>query len=97
MWRGWAQAHPADLEVFLEAVWLEEIGKLEGAHVAALRLDFPLEISDDGAQVLEGVTCAQYFVPHAFAVKGQAQGLARQLAVKLMGLLDRGRVYRRSF
>ena len=52
--RGWAQAHTANLEVFLEAVGLEQVGEFEGPDVTALSADFPLEISDDGAQVLEG-------------------------------------------
>ena len=53
---GWAQAHATNLEVFLEAVGLEQVGEFEGTHVTALSVDFALEISDDGAQVLEGVT-----------------------------------------
>jgi hypothetical protein len=51
---------------------LEQVGEFEGAHVTALSVDFPLEISDDGAQVLEGVTRAQQFVPHPFPIEGQA-------------------------
>ena len=34
------------------------VGEFEGPDVTALSADFPLEISDDGAQVLEGVTGA---------------------------------------
>jgi uncharacterized protein YdeI (BOF family) len=51
---------------------LEQVGEFEGTHVTALSVDFALEISDDSAQVLEGVTGAQQFVPHPFPVKGQA-------------------------
>ena len=69
---GGAQAHATNLEVFLEAVGLEQVGEFEGTHVTALSVDFALEISDDSAQVLEGVTGAQQFVPHPFPVKGQA-------------------------
>ena len=47
--------HPTNLEVFLEAVGLEEVGEFEGAHVAAPRPDFPLEVVDDPAQVRQGV------------------------------------------
>jgi len=50
-----AQAHTTDLEVFLEAVGLEEIREFEGSDVAALSADLPLQIGDDGAQVVEGV------------------------------------------
>jgi hypothetical protein len=48
-WRGHAQAHTTDLEVFLEAVGLEEVGEFEGADVAALSADLTLKIGDDGA------------------------------------------------
>lgn len=39
------QAHASDVEVFFESVGLEEIGKFEGAHIAAAFPNFPLEIS----------------------------------------------------
>jgi len=52
--RGWLQADATDVEVFLEAVELEEIGELEGADIAAALADFALEIEDDPAQVLGG-------------------------------------------
>jgi hypothetical protein len=48
----------ADLEIFLEAVGLEEVGEFEGADIAALGADFALEVKDDGTQVLEGVADA---------------------------------------
>ena len=88
--RGRAQAHATDLEVFLEAVGLEEVGKFKGADVAALGADLPLEIGDDGAQIVERVTQAQQVEPHAFAVEAQAQALGGQLAIELVGLLDAG-------
>jgi hypothetical protein len=54
---GWRpQAHATDLEVFLEAVGLEEVGEFEGADVAALGADLALQIEDDGAQILKRVT-----------------------------------------
>jgi hypothetical protein len=84
-WRGHPQAHPTDLEVFLEAVGLEEVGEFEGADVAALSADLPLEIGDHGAQILARVAQAQQLIPHPFPVKGQAQGLAGQLAIELVG------------
>ena len=66
----WTQTHLADLEIFLKAVGLEEVGEFEGAHVAVLGADFPLEIGDDGAQILEGVAGPQQFIPQAFPVEG---------------------------
>jgi hypothetical protein len=49
---------------------LEEVGEFEGADVAALGADLPLEIGDDGAQLLERVAQAQQFIPHPFPVEG---------------------------
>jgi hypothetical protein len=82
------------LEVFLEAVGLEEVGEFEGADVAVLGADLPLKIEDDGAQILEGVAQPQQFIPHPFPVKGQAHVLAGELAIELMGLVDGGGVDR---
>ena len=79
---GWAQAHATNLEVFLEAVELEPVGEFEGTHVTALSVDFPLAISDDGAQVLEGVTGAQQFVPYPLPVAGQNGKWSRALKAR---------------
>ena len=81
--RGRAQTHTADLQVFFEAVGLEQVVEFEGADVAASGQDFALEISDDGAQFLQGVTSPQEFEPHPFAVKAQAQALPGQLELLL--------------
>ena len=92
-WRVDPQAHPTDLEVFLKAVGLEEVGKFEGADVAVLSSNFTLEVGDDGAQILERVAQAQQFIPHAFPVKGQAQALTGQLSVEMVSLLDGGAIH----
>ena len=47
--------YPADLEVFFKAVGLQQVGEFEGARVSASGPDFPLQIGDEGAQVLQGV------------------------------------------
>ena len=86
--RRWAQPHAADLEVFFEAIGLQEIGELEGADIAALGADFALQVSEDRAQVLQRVADAQKLIPHSFPVKGQAQRLAGELTVEPVGLLD---------
>jgi hypothetical protein len=68
---GWRpQAHATDLEVFLEAVGLEEVGEFERADIAALSTDLTLKVEDNGAQILEGVAQAQQLIPHSFPVKG---------------------------
>ena len=84
------EAKAADIEIFLETVGLEQVGEFEGADVAAPSPDLTLKIGDDGAQILEGVAQAQQFIPHPFPVKGQAQALAGQLAIELVGLADGG-------
>ena len=58
------------MQVFFEAVGLEEVGKFEGPNVAALGTDFTLKIKDEGAQILERVAQAQQFIPHSFPVEG---------------------------
>jgi len=49
---GRCEANPTDLEVFVEAVELEEVGEFEGADIAPTGADFALEVEDDGANVL---------------------------------------------
>jgi len=52
LWRRLSnQTDPADVEVFFEAIQLEEIGELEGADVAAGVADFLLQIADDLGEV----------------------------------------------
>src|SRR2546425_11677515 len=80
----------ADVEIFLEAVRLEEVGEFESADVAALSADLTLEVGDDGAQILERVAQAQQFIPAPFPVKAQAQALTGELAIELVGLADGG-------
>jgi hypothetical protein len=46
------------LEVFLEPIGLEEVGKFEGADIASLSADLALQVAHHGAQVFQGVTQA---------------------------------------
>ena len=48
------QLHPAELEVFLETVELEGVREFEGADIAALRADLPLEIGHAPTQIVQG-------------------------------------------
>jgi hypothetical protein len=43
----WLETNPADIEIFLEAIQLEEVGEFQSADISALCTDFLLEISDD--------------------------------------------------
>ena len=41
------EANAADIEIFLEAIELEQVGEFQSADISALCTDFLLEISDD--------------------------------------------------
>jgi hypothetical protein len=41
------ETNAADIEIFLEAIELEEVGEFQSAGISALCTDFLLEISDD--------------------------------------------------
>ena len=46
--RGWRlETNAADIEIFLEAIELEEVGEFQSADISALCTDFLLEISDN--------------------------------------------------
>ena len=79
----WAQTNAADVEVFLEAVQLEEIGKFEGADVATGLADFLLEVADDLEEVGEGKTGAVELEPEPFPVKAQGKVLTGEAAIAL--------------
>ena len=83
-WR-WFQANTPDVEIFFEAVELKQVGEFEGADVASAFSDFPLEIVDHSAQVLESEASLEPLVPLSFPVKAQAQALSGQLAIEVVG------------
>lgn len=94
-WASWRfETDATDVEVFLEAVGLEEVGELEGADIAAAFADFALQIDNDLADLIQSKALAQEFVPLAFTNKVQAQLLAGQMAVELVGLEDSLMIYR---
>jgi hypothetical protein len=69
---------------------LQEVGEFEGADITSLGADFPLEVGDEGAQFVQGVTGPEEFEPEALALVAQGEGLTGELAVELMGLLNGG-------
>ena len=77
-----------DVEVFLETIWLQEVGRFEGADIAAALPDFALQICYDPAQVRQREARPQPFVPLPLPVKAQAQTLTGQLALELVGSSD---------
>jgi len=88
--RGWRWFEPdtADVQIFLEAVELEEVGKLERPHIAAGLTDFLLEVSDDLSEVTEGEAGSAKLKPKPFPVKTQPEVLTGEAAIGLMQLLD---------
>ena len=74
----------ADVEIFLEAIELQEVGKFQGADIAALCSDFLLEISDYALQVCSTEAGAEELIPEPFSIEAQAESLSSQVAVKLM-------------
>ena len=93
--RGWAKLEPADAEVFLEAIGLQEIGEFQRPYLTAGGPDFALEITDQMLHVGEGVTGAQDFVPQALPVVTQRQGLPREPAIQPVGLSNQAGIKRR--
>ena len=85
---GWVEEHGGNVQIFLEAIGLEEVGEFEGPHIAASVTDFPLQITDDALELLRPVAEPEQFKPHALASKAQAELLSGQLAIELMGLED---------
>ena len=57
------EADAADVEVFFEAIGLEEIGEFQSPDIATAFLDFALEVADDAVQVVEADAGLQEFVP----------------------------------
>jgi hypothetical protein len=73
-----------DVEVFLEAVELEEIGEFEGADVAAAGTDFLLQVAHDTLQLLRTKAGPQELEPEPLTVIAQGELLAGELPVETM-------------
>src|SRR6266481_4578821 len=78
------EADAADVEIFLEAIELQEVGEFECADISALCPDFLLEIGDHALQVCGTEAGAEELIPEPFAIEAQAQSLSSPVAVKLM-------------
>ena len=77
----------ANVEVFFEAVELEEVGEFERADVAATGTDFLLQIAHDTPELLSTEAGAQELEPESLAIIAQGELLAGELAVEVMDLL----------
>jgi hypothetical protein len=79
----------ADVEIFLEAVELEEVGEFQCADISALCTDFLLEISDHALQVFSAEAGTEELIPEPFAIEAQAESLSSPVAVKLVEFAHR--------
>jgi hypothetical protein len=71
--RGWRlETDAADIEIFLEAIELQEVGEFECADISALCTDFLLKISDYALQVCSTEAGAEELIPEPFAIEAQA-------------------------
>jgi hypothetical protein len=82
------ETNAADVEVFLEAVQLEEIGEFEGADVATGVADFLLEVAHDLGQVGESEASAEELEPEPLPVKTAGEVLSGEAAIGLVQLLQ---------
>jgi hypothetical protein len=70
---GWRlETDAADIEIFLEAIELQEVGEFECADISALCTDFLLKISDYAFQVCSTEAGAEELIPEPFAIEAQA-------------------------
>jgi hypothetical protein len=82
------QPDTADVKIFLEAIQLEEIGKLERSDITARLTDFLLQVGNDLDQIAVGEAGAQELIPKPLPVKAQREVLTGKTAIGLMQLLD---------
>ncbi|MFN0050593.1 MAG: hypothetical protein ACKV0T_00290 [Planctomycetales bacterium] len=82
------ELNPADIQIFLESVDLEEVGSFKGPNVSSSLPDFPLEIADDFLEIRFIEAGVDELVPEPLSIKAQAHALAGQPAVGRVSLLD---------
>src|ERR1700675_1417578 len=83
--RGWRlETNATDIEIFLEAIELEEVGEFQSADISALCTDFILEIRDNPLWVSGTEGCAEELIPEPFTIEAQTESLSRPVAVKLV-------------
>jgi len=61
----------ADVEIFLEAIELQEVGEFESADISALCTYFLLEISHYALQVCGTEAGAEELIPEPFTIETQ--------------------------
>ena len=82
------KANATDVEVFLEAVQLEQVGEFEGADVTTAVADFLLEVAHELDQVGESEAGAEELKPEPLPLKTQREVLTGEAAVGLVQLHD---------
>jgi hypothetical protein len=66
---GWVELNPADIQIFFEAVDLQEVGKLESADVPASLPDLSLEVADDPLEIGFVEARVEELIPKPFSIK----------------------------
>jgi hypothetical protein len=72
MWGCGLETDAADVEIFLEAIELQEVGEFECADISALCTDLLLKISDYALQVCGTEAGTKELIPEPFAIEAQA-------------------------
>ena len=83
-WATGLRADAANIEVFLEAIELQEVGEFQFADISTLCTNFLLEIGNDAFQVCGIEAGVEELVPKPFAIEVQAERLSSPMAVKLV-------------
>jgi len=81
------ESHPANVEVFFEAVELEKVGEFERADVATAGMDFLLQIAHDAPELFRSEAGAQELEPEPLTIIAQGELLAGELAIEAMDVL----------
>ena len=81
------ESDPANVEVFFEAVELEQVGEFERADVTAAGTDFLLQIAHDTLELVSCEAGAQELEPEPHTIIAQGELLAGELAVEAMDVL----------
>ena len=78
---------PVNVEVFFEAVELENVGEFERADVAVTGTNFLLQITHDTPELLRSEAAAQELKPEPLTIIAQGKLLASEVAVEVMDVL----------
>ena len=70
-WACGLESDAADVEIFLEAIELQEVREFQRADISALCTDFLLEIGEHALQVFSAEAGTEELIPEPFAIEAQ--------------------------